>query len=120
MIDPTSIFGLYKGAKELSNGVDKFFNGIFHDGKDYLGEVFVQDNKGRLCEIKIRCTGDRGRYLKIISKSGSSKKVRATADCYKDYLRITPNEWEIFYRLAAEPNNQQLYDEAKRILTRLF
>jgi hypothetical protein len=120
MLNPTNILGFYKNSKDLGNGVDKLFNEIFHNGKDYFGEVFVQDNNGRLWEIKIRHTGDRGRYLKIKSKSNGSKKVRATADGYKDYLRITPDEWEIFYRLAAEPNNQQLYNEAKKVLTRLF
>lgn len=119
MLNPANIFDLYKGTKEIGNGVDKLFNEIFHDGKDYLGEVFVQDNNGRLWEIKVRYTGDRGRYLKIKSKSSGSKKIRATADSYKDYLRITPNEWEIFYRLAGSQNDQQLYNEAKQVLNRL-
>ena len=114
-----SIFNTYKTSKELFKDFNQMYNEVVHDGKKYLGETLVQDNRGRLWEIKVRWAGDQGRYLKIQSKSNSSQKIRATADAYKEYLRITPNEWEVFRRLAANQNNQEFYDECKRVLDRL-
>lgn len=60
-----NFFEIYKIGKEITFIFDNICNELMHDGKRYLGEVIVQDSSGCLCEIKVRWTGDRGRYLKI-------------------------------------------------------
>lgn len=110
--------GLYK----LGKGTTELWNEIWHGGKDYLGEAKIQDSSGRLWEVKVRYTGNRGRYLKIKSKSNESQKMRASADNYKpsEYLRITPDEWEAFLLLTKDSNDRELYACGKSILDRLF
>ena len=83
------IFDIFKDAKDFGRDFDNVFNEVMHSGKEYFGEVCVQDSSGNLWKIRIRHTGDRGRYLKIDSKTNSSHQIRATADNYKDYVRIT-------------------------------
>jgi hypothetical protein len=112
------IFKIFKEIKDFSKDVDTVFNEVMHDGKEYFGEVSVQDSSGNLWYIKVRQTGDRGRYLKIYLKNGS-QKMRATADNYKDYVRITPDEWEIFMLLARNSNDTNLYYKAKPIISRI-
>ncbi|MBH8551694.1 hypothetical protein I8751_04745 [Nostocaceae cyanobacterium CENA357] len=113
------LFDFYKLAKEVALDTHALLNRVRHDGKDYLGEVFVQDSYGCLWKIKVRYTGNRKRYLKISSQSGKSRHIRASADNHKpgEYLQIAPNEWESFYRLAN--NEQQFYKCTQNILDRL-
>lgn len=110
-----NIFEIYNMGKDAY----KSLKDLQHNGKEYLGEVLVQGSSGLLWEVQVRWTGNRGRYLKIKSKSNESQKMRASADNYKlgEYLRITPDEWEVFYRLAN--NEQEFYDRAQRILDKL-
>ncbi|WP_334907455.1 hypothetical protein [Nostoc sp.] len=51
-------------------------------------------------KVKVRRTGNRGRYLKISSYPDYKQSLRASADKYKSYLQITSDEWEVFYRTA--------------------
>jgi hypothetical protein len=108
-------------AYKLAEGATKVWNEIWHGGKDFLGEVNIQDSSGCFWEVKIRNTGHRGRYLKLKSKSGSKGKMRASADNYKpeEYLSITPDEWEVFFLLANDSKDRKLYVGAKSILDRL-
>jgi hypothetical protein len=82
------IFDIFKSGKEFARDFDNIFNKFLHDGKEYFGEVLIQDNAGYLWKIRVRWTGDRGRYLKLDSQSNSSQQIRVTADGYKDYLRV--------------------------------
>ena len=113
------IFDIFKDVKDFGTEFDKAFNFVMHDGKDYYGEVDVQDSSGTLWRIRVRRTGDRGRYLKINSKTNSSRQIRATADGYKDYVQITPDEWDMFRLLVGNPNHVELYLYAKKVLSRI-
>ncbi|MBD2199748.1 MULTISPECIES: hypothetical protein [Calothrix] len=114
------IFDIFKEVKEFGKDFDSVFNEVMHSGKEYFGDVCVQDISGNLWKIRVRHTGDRGRYLKIDSKTNSSQQIRATADDYKDYVRITPDEWEVFRLLVGNPNDKDLYYKAKSILSRII
>lgn len=116
-MNPSDVVMLYKLAK----GSEAIWNELCHGGKEDLGEANIQDSSSCLWEVKVRKTGYRGRYLKIKSKTGSSRKMRASADNYKpgEYLSITPDEWEVFYLLADNGNDIKLYTCAKIILDRL-
>lgn len=113
------IFNLYKNLKDIVMDTHTLLDGVVHNGKEYLGEVFIQDSSGRLWKVKVRYTGHRQRYLKISSQSNTSREIRASADNYKpeEYLQITPNEWESFYRLAN--NERDFYGCVQSILDRL-
>ncbi|MBW4562624.1 MAG: hypothetical protein KME32_16025 [Mojavia pulchra JT2-VF2] len=113
------IFDIFKDVKDFGTEFDKAFNFVMHDSKDYYGEVDVQDSSGTLWRIRVRRTGDRGRYLKINSKTNSSRQIRATADGYKDYVQITPDEWDMFRLLVGNPNHVELYLNAKKVLSRI-
>lgn len=116
-MNPSDVIKLYKLAK----GTADVWNELRHGGKEDLGNANIQDSSGCLWEVKVRTTGNRGRYLKIKSKTGSSRKMRASADNYKssEYLSITPDEWEVFYLLANNGNDKELYNCAKSILDKL-
>lgn len=116
-MNTSEIVQLYKLSKDAAG----LWNEIWHGGKDYLGETKIQDSSGCLWEIKVRYTGNRGRYLKIKSKSDSNQKMRASADNYKpgEYTSITPDEWEVFLLLIKDSKDRELYAGAKTILDRL-
>ena len=94
---------------------------FLEDGKEYFGEVFITDSSNRLWRIKVRYDNNRKRYLKLEIKAGSKQKFRASADNYKPskYVRITPEQWGVFYELANNKHNAELYNEAKIILNSL-
>lgn len=99
----------------------KLWNEIHHGGKDDVGSVFMDDSSMSLWEVKVRITGNRGRYLKIKSKPNESREFRASADGYKPekYLPITPDEWSVFAHLTKSKNDPKLYANAQTILNRL-
>jgi hypothetical protein len=94
------ILDLYKLGKEIAQDANKLFDNVRHNGQHDLGETVLRDSRNREWKVKVRRTGNRGRYLKIYSYPDYKKKLRASADQYKSYLQITPNEWEMFYRAA--------------------
>ncbi len=112
------IHDLYKLAK-VALKAHTVLEDVVYNGKEYLGEVFIQDSYGCLWKVKVRYTGNRKRYLKISSQSSASRKIRASADNYKpgEYLHMTPKEWENFYRLAN--NDQEVYRCVQSTLDRL-
>jgi hypothetical protein len=76
-MNPTELITLYK----LGNDASKLWNEIWYGGKDYLGELKIQDSSGCLWEIKVRYTGYRGRYLKLKYKSNDQRKIRNAGNC---------------------------------------
>ncbi|MEH2330878.1 hypothetical protein [Nostoc sp.] len=94
------ILDLYRLGKEIVQDASKLFDNTRHSGKHYLGETVLCDSYNREWKIKVRRTGNRGRYLKIYSYPDYKQKLRASADKYKSYLQITSDEWEVFYRTA--------------------
>lgn len=113
-------FEPYKDVKSAFKMSAKIYGAMKHpDGKDCVGEFRVRDNTSREWKIKVRATGNRGKYLKLKSKVGS-REIRASANGYKPekYARITPQEWSACAEYA-------LGDESKRsevmiTLTRLI
>ncbi|BAY31587.1 hypothetical protein NIES2107_34480 [Nostoc carneum NIES-2107] len=91
------IFDLYKLGKKIAKDANHLFG---HSGKDDLGETILCDSHNRKWKVKVRSSNKRGRYLKIYSYPDGKKKLRASAEQYKYYLRITFDEWELFYRSA--------------------
>lgn len=65
-----------------------------------MGETVLCDSYNREWKVKVRRTGNRGRYLKIYSYPDYKQRLKASADKYKSYLQITSDEWEVFYRTA--------------------
>ena len=114
---PQDIVAFYKTGEAAFD----LWNEIWHGGKDYLGSVMLQDSSSRLWKVKVWFTGYRGRYLKIRLMSDSSRKLRASVDGYKrgEYLCVTPNEWQIFVRLAEGRHDSELHACAQSILSRL-
>ncbi len=82
-------------------GVGKEIINIFPTKRQNLGKTVLRDSHNREWKVKVRYSKKRGRYLKLYSYVDGKKKLRASADQYKYYLRITPDEWELFYRAAA-------------------
>ncbi|MBD2358871.1 hypothetical protein H6G41_30460 [Tolypothrix sp. FACHB-123] len=64
------LFDILKASKEFDNA----FNLVMHGGKDYYGDVDVQDSSRNLWCIRVRRTGDRGKYLKIDLKQVAQNK----------------------------------------------
>lgn len=95
---------------------------IVHGGKNSYGEVKVKDKQNRLWKIKIRKTGNRGRYLKCRVIGDSSIKFRASADSYKPtkYIQIEPAEWDIFLCLSQEKNNSDLKDKSENLVNKMI
>lgn len=94
------ILDLYLLGKEIAQDASKLFDYTRHSGKHYLGETVLCDSSNRKWKVKVRRTGNRGRYLKISSYPDYKQSLRASADEYKSYLQITSDEWEVFYRTA--------------------
>lgn len=113
-----NITDFYKLGKEVSQDAHK----LIHDGqnKQYLGEVIITDVNEHPWKVKVRYTKKRGRYLKISSQVDSSQKMRASADGYKAYTQITPEEWEIFNRLSGLQEQQKLRSQSQKILNKLL
>ncbi|MDZ8050714.1 MAG: hypothetical protein RMX68_021030 [Aulosira sp. ZfuVER01] len=99
------IFDIYKLTKEIIKDTNEIFG---HSHKDDLGETVLRDSHNREWKVKVRYSSKRGRYLKIYSYPDGKKKLRASADQYKYYLRITPDEWEWFCRAAEGLQNSQV------------
>ncbi|QIR40929.1 hypothetical protein HCG51_32445 [Tolypothrix sp. PCC 7910] len=99
------IFDLYKLGKEIAKDANHLFG---HSGKDDLGEKILCDSHNQKWKVKVRCSDKRGRYLKIYSYPDGKKKLRASADQYKYYLRITSDEWELLYQAVAGQNNSRV------------
>ncbi|MGB3207186.1 MAG: hypothetical protein WBB28_19555 [Crinalium sp.] len=95
---------------------------FLEDGKEYFGEVFIRDNSYRLWKIKVRYDDNRKRYLKFEIKAGGKKKFKASADNYKlyKYVKITPEQWDIFYDLAKNEHDTELKNNAQIILNSLI
>lgn len=114
-----NITDFYKLAKEVSQDVhESIHNG--HKNKQYLGEIIILDINKHPWEIKLRYTKKRGRYLKIASQIDESQKIRVSADGYKHYIQITPEEWDIFHTICGLQNQEQLYNRAQKILNKLL
>lgn len=114
---PQDIVVLFKTGEAAFD----LWNEVWHGGKDYMDSVILQDSSSRLWKIKVRFTGYRGRYLKIRLMSDNSRKLRASADGYKQgkYLCVKPNEWQVFACLAEGRYNSELHEWAQSILSRL-
>lgn len=114
-----NILDLYKLGKEINQDA----HNLIHKGrknKQYLGEVIITDTNEHPWEVKVRYTKKRGRYLKISSQVDSSQRMRASADGYRTYTQITPEEWEIFNRLSGLQNQQKLRSQSQKILNKLL
>ncbi|MEM7592349.1 MAG: hypothetical protein AAF383_12645 [Cyanobacteria bacterium P01_A01_bin.83] len=114
-----NILDLYKLGKEISQDAH-YESNHGHKNKQYLGELVLTDVNEHPWKVKVRYTKKRGRYLKISSQIDSSQKMRASADGYKAYTQITPEEWEIFNRLSGLKDQQQLHNRARQILNKLL
>lgn len=115
-----SPYELYKDAKSLIKLSGKIHESLKHpDGIDYVGEFRVRDFNSREWKIKVRETGNRGRYLKLKAKVGD-REVRASADNYKPgkYARITPQEWSLCveYATGDETKHSQVLTIVNRLV----
>lgn len=118
---PSDIIMLYKAGKAAYKvGKYGLVDNIAHGGKDRVGEVLIRDSSYCLWKIKVRITGNRGRYLKIKSKL-DGQELRASTEGYKPgkYLSITDDEWTVF-ALCTENDDPQLHACAQSILDRLL
>lgn len=109
---------LYRDGKQIIQIGSTIIDKIQHNGKDYVGEFSIRDNKYIEWKVKVRQTGNRGRYLKFESKT-HDVKFRASADGYRPekYAQITPTEWE--YCAAYALGDQSYQSQVKSLLNRL-
>ena len=101
--------------------VYKLWNEIQYSGKEYMDEVVIKDSSGRHWEVKVRCNREQKRHLKIQSKSMHTLQIVAAADFLKqnDSLRITADEWHVFFLLANYKHDGELYAFAHQIINKL-
>ncbi|AFY65886.1 hypothetical protein GEI7407_1392 [Geitlerinema sp. PCC 7407] len=87
----------YKAARYAGYAVKSIYEDLVHSGKKELGEFYLKDGNYITWKIKVRVTGNRGRYLKLKSNL-SDDTIRVSADGYKPskYLQMRLEEWMAF------------------------
>ncbi|MUG93089.1 hypothetical protein F7734_11830 [Scytonema sp. UIC 10036] len=110
-----NILDACKLSREISQDVEKLFNNSRHKIKQYLGEVIVYDFSYIAWKVKICSPETLGYYLKV-SRS-DSQQFTASIQSHKLYIKVTADEWEVFYQLAKGVENVR--DRAQNIFNRL-
>ncbi len=110
-----NIIDACKLSREISQDADKLFNDSRYKIKQYLGEVIVYDFSNVAWKVKICSPETWGCYLKVSHLN--KQHLRLSINSYKSYLKVTADEWEVFYRLANGVENVR--DLAQDILNRL-
>ncbi|KAF3889983.1 MULTISPECIES: hypothetical protein [Nostocales] len=110
-----NILDACKLSREISQDVEKLFNNSRHQIKQYLGEVIIYDLNYVTWRVKICSPETRGYYLKTSRLHIQDIKVSIPGN--KTYLKVTPDEWEVFYQLAHGVENVR--DRAQDILNKL-
>jgi len=126
VMSPAEIIALLGTIQRAGNGItyashaaEGIYNDLVHSGKEDLGKFYLQDSNYRTWKVKVRTTGNRGRYLKVKCKTlGMKRKV--SADGYKPgkYLQIASEEW-IAFAVYAETQDSRLLPCIGQVLNRL-
>ncbi|KYC35640.1 hypothetical protein WA1_07430 [Scytonema hofmannii PCC 7110] len=110
-----NIIDACKLSREISQDAEKLFNDSRYKIKQYVGEVIVYDFSHVAWKVKICSPETWGCYLKV--SHFNSQQLRLSVNSYKLYLKVSADEWEVFYRLANGVENVR--DRAQVILNRL-
>lgn len=75
------------------------YDNIFRGGRETIGSLEIEDEKGCAWKVKVKWSGDRGYYLKFKQRTGGADEFKASPTRYMKkpdrYKRMSQEEWEL-------------------------